>query len=418
MASLDQCDKSRTDDDAFFPALFTSSSLIITDDVEAAGASHSQHTLAQSEQLAQALEQQQQQQQQQQHEDEEERKQVRRIFLTASILAITVATTLFILTFAVRGSAQKTATQFWFSWNPDLVWLLPFLTIDQLLLYGVGVVFKWLCFIRWYHVPRALFQRAIGPRRNWGGRAELERIREVVGGDRVLKRMDGLPRKALHMITIVQSSLLLGSLFREDVTRVQTIVVLQSLNVLIGIWFLKSEHVASKLFYHQARLRDGRWGRHNLLLVRSTTLCASISLSSLTFWMRGDLKVDEDDARLTSLLLLLALLPTAVGDALGEVVGSLWGTHQCRVWGIGQINRKSIEGSTAVFLGTLVSQELAVLSFATRHLGGFQPLLFLSASISTVLELASPRATDNGVLPISNFVLVWVYLRNNRHLLS
>jgi dolichol kinase len=52
-------------------------------------------------------------------------------------------------------------------------------------------------------------------------------------------------------------------------------------------------------------------------------------------------------------LFALVWLSYIVGDGLSEVVGQPFGKQELRVWGIGEVNRKSVAGTWACFLGSL-----------------------------------------------------------------
>lgn len=94
-------------------------------------------------------------------------------------------------------------------------------------------------------------------------------------------------------------------------------------------------------------------------------------------------------------------------DALSEIVGSLWGRQRLRVWGVGEVNRKSLAGTSACFLGSLA----ICLSFVAAGALGLPWVgLALAVSLSnTVLELASPRGTDDFTMATGNALLCWAF---------
>jgi dolichol kinase len=90
-------------------------------------------------------------------------------------------------------------------------------------------------------------------------------------------------------------------------------------------------------------------------------------------------------------------------DALAEIGGSLFGKQALRVWGIGDINRKSIGGTVSGFVGSLVLCLVVVLSHGLPT-----SWIALAAVISvsnSVLELASPRGTDDFVMATGNALI-------------
>jgi dolichol kinase len=51
----------------------------------------------------------------------------------------------------------------------------------------------------------------------------------------------------------------------------------------------------------------------------------------------------------------LAMQPLIWGDTFGEVIGSFFGKFEFNVVGIGEINKKTVEGTTSVFLSSYFS---------------------------------------------------------------
>lgn len=92
-------------------------------------------------------------------------------------------------------------------------------------------------------------------------------------------------------------------------------------------------------------------------------------------------------------------------DGLSEIVGSLFGKQKLRVWGLGEVNRKSIAGTWACFLGSLgVCLGLVYANGLPLPWVG----LALAVSISnTFFEIASPRGTDDFTMASANALLCW-----------
>jgi dolichol kinase len=92
-------------------------------------------------------------------------------------------------------------------------------------------------------------------------------------------------------------------------------------------------------------------------------------------------------------------------DALSEIVGSLFGKQKIRVWGIGEVNRKSVEGTVAAFVGSLA---LCLAVVGARHLPLSWVALAVVVSLSnTLFELVSPRGTDDFTMATANALLCW-----------
>ncbi len=96
-----------------------------------------------------------------------------------------------------------------------------------------------------------------------------------------------------------------------------------------------------------------------------------------------------------------------VADTMAEVAGCTLGRQTLRVWGIGQVNRKSVAGTRACFLGSLGACLLIIWAngLPLPWLG-----LALAVSISnTAFELWSPRGTDDFTMATANGLLCWVF---------
>jgi dolichol kinase len=96
-----------------------------------------------------------------------------------------------------------------------------------------------------------------------------------------------------------------------------------------------------------------------------------------------------------------------VTDTSAEVFGSLFGTQRIRVRGIGDVNRKSIAGVVGGFLAAL----FFCVWLVTGH-GLGTPWLVLSlvlAVSNTLLELYSPRGTDDLTMATGDALICWAF---------
>jgi dolichol kinase len=95
------------------------------------------------------------------------------------------------------------------------------------------------------------------------------------------------------------------------------------------------------------------------------------------------------------------------GDGLSEIVGQLFGKQKLRVWGIGEVNRKSVAGTWACFLGSLA---ICLWLVSANGLGPAWVGLAVAVSLSnTFLELSSPRGTDDFTMATANALLCWAF---------
>jgi hypothetical protein len=77
------------------------------------------------------------------------------------------------------------------------------------------------------------------------------------------------------------------------------------------------------------------------------------------------------------------------------------------VWGIGDVNRKSVAGIVGGFLAALT---LGVLVVTANGLGGsWLVLVVVLATSNTLLELYSPRGTDDFTMATANALICWAF---------
>lgn len=156
------------------------------------------------------------------------------------------------------------------------------------------------------------------------------------------------------------------------------------------------------VFGAPSRVMDGVLGRAN-------------NLSSVTLWNAFKLVMVPLGAALAATfppvcyaaVFGFVWLSYQAADTLAEVVGSLLGKQRLRVWGIGEINRKSWAGTGAAFLGALGTCLLIV---RLQDLPAAWLVLALAVSLSnTCLEILSPRGTDDFTMATGNALVCWAF---------
>jgi CDP-diglyceride synthetase len=154
------------------------------------------------------------------------------------------------------------------------------------------------------------------------------------------------------------------------------------------------------VFGAQTRIMDGALGRANCLLI--TTLWFGFKFIMLP--IATQLVVYFPPETYAPLFAFIWMSYVAC-DATAEVAGSMFGRQKLRVWGIGDVNRKSVEGTVAGFLGSLA---LCLAIVASRGLPPSWIALAVVVSLSnTLLELYSPRGTDDITMATGNALLCW-----------
>jgi hypothetical protein len=152
----------------------------------------------------------------------------------------------------------------------------------------------------------------------------------------------------------------------------------------------------------QARVMDGTLGRANCLVITMLWSVFKFFMVPLGFQLAALFPPSTYGA-----LFALVWLSYLGGDGLSEIVGQLVGKQKLRVWGIGEVNRKSVAGTWACFLGSLA------ICLGLVHANGLGPAwvgLAVALSVSnTFFELFSPRGTDDFTMASANALLCWAF---------
>jgi len=171
----------------------------------------------------------------------------------------------------------------------------------------------------------------------------------------------------------------------------------------IFLGFYYADNFLAAAFYGpQSRVMDGVLARANCLLIT-------------TLWTAFKFVMVPLGAQLASIFrpaefaVVFALIwgSYIVTDASAEVGGALFGKQTLRVWGIGDVNRKSIGGTVTGLVAALVFCLGIVIShgLATSWLA----LAVVIAVSNTVLELFSPRGTDDFTMATTNALICWAF---------
>ena len=179
------------------------------------------------------------------------------------------------------------------------------------------------------------------------------------------------------------------------------------LDGLIGSWIFLGLYYASNFvgafFYGpQSRVMDGTLARANCLLI--TTLWTGFKFVMVPIGVQlAAIYPKEQFAPVFALI----WGSYVAADASAEIVGSIFGRQQIRVWGIGDVNRKSVAGIVGAFVATLALCVAVVLS---HGLGApWVALAVVLAASNTLLELYSPRGTDDFTMATANALICWAF---------
>jgi hypothetical protein len=156
--------------------------------------------------------------------------------------------------------------------------------------------------------------------------------------------------------------------------------------------------LAAAFYGPQSRVMDGVLARANCLLI--TTLWTAFKFVMVPLGTK--LAAVFPPSQFAPLFALIWGSYIAA-DGLSEIGGALFGKQRIRVRGIGDVNRKSIGGTVAGFVGSLVfclwivhGQELPP---------SWIVLALVIATSNTLLELFSPRGTDDFFMASANALI-------------
>ena len=158
--------------------------------------------------------------------------------------------------------------------------------------------------------------------------------------------------------------------------------------------------IAAAFYGAQSRVMDGVLARANCLLI--TTLWAVVKFVMVPLGARLASLYQPAEFAVVFALIWGSYMIT---DTAAEVGGSLFGKQTLRVWGIGDVNRKSIGGTVSGFVAALVFC-LAIVVGRGLPLP-WVGLAVLIAVSNTLLELFSPRGTDDVTMATANALLCW-----------
>jgi len=263
-------------------------------------------------------------------------------------------------------------------------------------------LFKYILCVEVYGMSTKHYSLIIGRRDAWST-SEIEMLEKTYSMKK-LKVMDAIYRRAGHIIVNFWRIYYYVFLIHEQKLRLQ--VAILQLPIIFTIKKCTEFHWTGNFVYQGCRIRDGQYGRFNQVVVNFWAYCARIIMMTL-------LVERNFDEQTNKVLLALAMQPLIWGDTFGEVIGSFFGKREFEVRGIGEINKKTVEGTVAVFLSSFFSLivtykyliEDGALAFR------FNPyfVFFYTAFLCMVVEVGAFRGTDNFFLQT---VGLWLLLHS------
>ena len=169
--------------------------------------------------------------------------------------------------------------------------------------------------------------------------------------------------------------------------------------IFLGFYYANG-FLAAAFYGPQSRIMDGVLARANCLLI--TTLWTVFKFVMVPIGAQLARVFGPDQFAPVFALIWGSYIVT---DTLAEVGGSLFGRQSIRVWGIGDVNRKSIAGTLSGFAGALVFCVAIVVGHGLP--GSWLGLAVVLAVSNTLLELFSPRGTDDFTMATMNALICW-----------
>ena len=163
-------------------------------------------------------------------------------------------------------------------------------------------------------------------------------------------------------------------------------------------FFYSNGWLAAAFYGPQSRVMDGVLARANCVLI--TTLWAAFKFVMLPIGTGLAAVYSREQFALVFALIWGAYVVT---DALAEAGGALFGRQRIRVWGVGDVNRKSVGGLVTGLVGALVFCIGMVVSYGLPA-----PWIALAIAVaisSSVFELLSPRGTDDFTMATANALI-------------
>lgn len=160
--------------------------------------------------------------------------------------------------------------------------------------------------------------------------------------------------------------------------------------------------LAAAFYGPQSRIMDGVLARANCLLI--TTLWTVFKFVMVPIGRQLATVFPPERFAVVFALIWGSYIVT---DALAEIGGSMFGRQTIRVRGIGDVNRKSVGGTVTGFVGSLA---FCVGVVAAHQLPPSWLVLALVIAVSnTLLELFSPRGTDDFTMATGNALICWAF---------
>lgn len=211
-------------------------------------------------------------------------------------------------------------------------------------------------------------------------------------------RFDSWSRKILHIFHWAGLAYIVGLCTYTTYQRFQFSVMGATCSVIAQLCLWRSTNFLANMWFWLSTVRtgDGFARRMNNIYCTTSSICGMgvvvpLSASLLAYAFHGESPTNA------AAFIIIVTYPCAWGDVMAEVIGVM-GTIRFNVYGIGEINNKSVEGMIGMFLFSV----LPCIPWAWS-IGGW-PNMCIVGVLATIAETWSPRGFDNVFIPFFSAV--------------
>lgn len=227
--------------------------------------------------------------------------------------------------------------------------------------------------------------------------------------ERKIRIIDMIARRGRILPVLLQSFIITYLFLGKNPTQISLTFAFENSMIisLIILWihimvFFMNGPLGHIYYGAHTRIMDGVKGRANVLLILTLWQSFQFVLVPLSFFLASVFPPTT-----YAILYAMILFPYIAVDSASEIFGSLFGKQKIKVWGLGDVNRKSIAGTIAGFIFGLVIS-LGIVSFSVVPSSWFI-LAFIIPILATIIELYSPRGSDDFFMLIGNALICLIF---------
>lgn len=225
--------------------------------------------------------------------------------------------------------------------------------------------------------------------------------------EKKIRTVDAWTKKISHTYDGLLVFIISSESFAEGENTSETYSLAYGISLIYMILYVLSYgdngSLAWIIYGAKARIMDGFLGRENEIfgyMFDKYMLPASVPL---LLWLQDA----AGDTRVVYLSWYI-FMPIIIGDSFAEIIGSTWGKQKIKVWGMGEVNTKSWEGTLAMFFSSLV-----ILLVVNAYVGLPWPwyiFAIINCAVATAVELYAYRSTDNVCMMVFSSLLAIAFI--------